>query len=225
MSGPAVILMTKAPHPGFVKTRLMPTLNALEASSLASCFASDTVATAQRVVNNVIIAYTPQTGRTILEPLLPDDLLWLEQKGEDLGERLEGVIRNANRMDFDPLIILGTDSPTLPASFITTALEALTSGEADVALGPTIDGGYYLVGLRSDCRNLFPDVAWSTPLAYRQTAVNAARLGLRLLELPQWYDVDVPSDLSRLRNELFMDEEARERAPATYRWLLAHAEA
>jgi uncharacterized protein len=224
MSRPVVVLMVKAPRPGYVKTRLIPTLTAEDASSVAVCFAQDTVRNVKRAVGDVLIAYTPAAGRAILEPLLPPDLLWVEQQGADLGERLERVVRYANRTGFDPLIIMGADSPTLPALFITSALEALTSGEADVTLGPTDDGGYYIVGSRAECRNLFQGVAWSTPLAYQQTAGNAVRQGLRLLELPPWYDVDTPPDLLRLRNELFTDEEARSRAPATYRWLLAHAE-
>jgi rSAM/selenodomain-associated transferase 1 len=214
--------MIKAPRPGFVKTRLTPPLTAEDASSLAACFAQDTIANAKRVMDDVIVAYTPFEGRMVLEPLLPHGLLWIEQQGESLGERLEGAVRYASRTGFDPLIITGTDSPTLPALFIASACEALKGGEADVTLGPTADGGYYLVGLRAHCRHLFHDVAWSTPLAYHQTAGNAARLGLRLLELPQWYDVDTPSDLLRLREEVFTGEEARRRAPATYTWLLSH---
>jgi hypothetical protein len=216
--------MVKAPRSGFVKTRLIPTLTAEEASKAAACFAQDVVANALRAANDVIIAYTPAEGRAILEPLLPQNLLWVEQQGRDLGERLEQVVGYASRTGFDPLIILGADSPTLPASFIINASQALSSGDAEVTLGPTADGGYYLVGLRAACRNLFRDVAWSTSLAYQQTAHNAARQGLRLLELPEWYDVDAPPDLLRLRNELITNEEARLRAPATYRWLLAHAE-
>lgn len=221
MLRPVVIIMVKAPGAGLVKTRLVPPLTSSQAVRLAACFAQDTVANARRVTRDLIVAYTPSTGRAPLELLLPRDVLWLEQQGEDLGERLEGVVSQASLMNFDPLIILGTDSPTLPAAFITAARDALTREAADVALGPTDDGGYYLVALRAGCRNLFRDVAWSTPSVYQQTASNAERLGLRLLELPRWYDVDVPSDLSRLRNELFTDEEARQRAPATYSWLLA----
>lgn len=222
MSRPVVIVMVKAPRAGFVKTRLMPALTAEEAASAALCFAQDAVANAKRSVNDCLIAYTPPQGRAILEPLLPHGLLWVEQQGADLGERLERVVRYASSTGFDPFIILGADSPTLPVSFITTALEALTNGDADVTLGPTADGGYYLVGSRAECRNLFQAVDWSTPLAYRQTASNALRQGLRLLELPQWYDVDTPSDLLRLRAEMLTHEEARFRAPATYDWLLRH---
>jgi rSAM/selenodomain-associated transferase 1 len=222
MSRPVVIIMVKAPRAGLVKTRLTPPLIAEDAASLAACFAQDTVANARRVVRDLIIAYTPSADRAILEALLPRGLLWVEQQGEDLGERLERVARHASRSQFNPILIMGADSPTLPASFIERACEALVNGDADVTLGPTADGGYYLVGLRGEYRNLFRNVAWSTPLAYEQTADNALRLGLRLLKLPPWYDVDTPLDLLRLRDEIFKDEEARSYTAATYGWLLAH---
>lgn len=220
MPRPVRIVMVKAPTPGFTKTRLVPPLTAEEASGAALCFARDTVANARRVASDVLVAYTPSGGRELLEPLLPAGLQWAEQRGRDLGERLEAVVAHADGLGFKPLIITGTDSPTLPASFVETARDALDKGDADVALGPTDDGGYYLVGLRVPAPGLFGGVSWSTPRAYRQTADNAARLGLRLLELPRWYDVDGPSDLARLREEIFSDEEARARAPATCRWLL-----
>ncbi|HWS99768.1 MAG TPA: TIGR04282 family arsenosugar biosynthesis glycosyltransferase [Pyrinomonadaceae bacterium] len=222
MSRPVVIVMVKAPLPGFVKTRLAPPLSAEDAASLAASFAQDAAATALCAAGDVLVAYTPYGGRAILEPLLPPGLLWVEQQGADLGERLRCVVRHARGSGFGPVIIIGTDSPTMPASFIETAREALTNGEAGVTLGPTADGGYYLVGVAAEHPDLFRDVAWSTSLAYRQTARNASRLGLRLLSLPQWYDVDTPRDLLRLREELFADEDARVRAPATYRWLLSH---
>jgi glycosyltransferase A (GT-A) superfamily protein (DUF2064 family) len=145
----------------------------------------------------------------------------LEQRGEDLGARLDAAVAHASRLGFGPLIVLGTDSPTLPDSFIETARDALAGGEADAALGPTTDGGYYLVGLGKPAPALFQNIAWSTPLAYEQTARNINASGLRLLELPRWYDVDTFADLLRLRDELCQDEKARGRAPATYRWLRA----
>jgi hypothetical protein len=221
---PVCILMVKAPRAGAVKTRLTPPLSADEAASLAACFARDTLACVSRVVPEVVVAYAPADGRAPLEALLQnDDLLWLEQRGGGLGERIESAAAHAFGLGGDPVIIVGADSPTLPPSFVARAAGALSATESDVALGPTDDGGYYLVGLRQPPGGLFRNVAWSTPLAYRQTAGNAARAGLRTLELPRWYDVDTPADLLRLRDELSGDEEARTRAPHTYRWLLSHA--
>lgn len=222
MSCPVIIVMVKAPRAGQVKTRLAPPLSASEAAALAACFARDVVNTARRVVPELIVAYAPRDGRAALEALLPDGLLWLEQKGEDLGARLEASVAHAGRLGFSPLIVVGADSPTLPVSFVETARDALAADEADVVLGPTADGGYYLVGLRQPVPSLFQNIAWSTPAAYEQTAANVARLGLRQLELPVWYDVDTFSDLLSLRDEIFAGEEARERARATYHWLRAH---
>jgi hypothetical protein len=149
-------------------------------------------------------------------------VLWIEQRGGDLGERLDGVVARASSQGFGPLLLVGADSPTLPPALLAAALEGLTRERADVTLGPTEDGGYYAVGTRRPVPGLFDAVDWSTPRAYAQTARNAARLNLRLLELPPWYDVDTPADLTRLRAELDADEAARGRAPSTSEWLRSH---
>ncbi len=219
MLRPAVVLMMKAPLAGLVKTRLSPPLSAEEAASLAACFARDATACASRACRTVVIAYAPASGRATLETLLPGGLRWVEQRGAGLGERLETVSAEVFGMGFGPVVIIGADSPTLPPSYVESAAAALSNSRADAALGPTDDGGYYLVGLRRPAPGLFRGVDWSTPRAYAQTAGNAARLGLRLLELPPWYDVDTPEDLARLRAELLADERARLRAPAACEWL------
>jgi hypothetical protein len=231
MSRPAVIVMAKAPRAGEAKTRLVPPLKPVEAASLAACFFADTVSLALSVAGQLVVAYAPADGRAALAdalrvhaPALAPDaerVLWLEQRGDDLGERLAGVVEHAAALDLSPLLLVGTDSPTLPHEFLATALEALSHARADVALGPTDDGGYYALAVRAPARGLFDLVEWSTPRAYAQTARNAERLGLRLLKLPRWYDVDTNADLLRLRVEL-ADEDARRRAPATYGWLRSH---
>jgi rSAM/selenodomain-associated transferase 1 len=224
MSSSVCVVMVKAPRAGAVKTRLVPPLDAALAASLAGCFALDTVAAVRRVVRDVVVAYAPDDGRGALEALFKDEgLLWFAQRGEDLGTRIESAASHAFTRGHGPVVVVGTDSPTLPTSFVERAIASLSAGEADVALGPTEDGGYYLVGLRQKFGGLFRNVEWSTPRVYRQTAGNAARLGLRVLELPRWYDVDTRADLLRLRDELLADEEARTRAPSTREWLRAHA--
>jgi hypothetical protein len=229
MSRPAVIVMAKAPRAGEAKTRLAPPLTAVEAARLAASLFADTVSLALLSGAAVVVAYAPADGRAALEEALrgspPErrtgDILWLEQRGGSLGERLDGVVRRASAGGFGPLLLVGADSPTLPPAFLAAALRGLAGGRADVALGPAEDGGYYAVGVREPAPGLFDSVEWSTPRAYAQTAHNAARLGLRLLELPPWYDVDTPDDLARLRAELSDDEAARLRAPRTYEWLRA----
>ena len=171
---------------------------------------------------NLIVAFSPRDGRGLLESFLPPALHWLEQHGEGLDERLDAAIAYAANLGLSPIIVLGADSPTLPASFIETARDALTAKQTDTVLGPTVDGGYYLVGLQKPVGHLFENIAWSTPFTYEQTARNITRLGLNLLQIPEWYDVDTFSDLLRLREEVFSDETARSRAPETYGWFLTH---
>jgi uncharacterized protein len=219
---PVIIVMVKAPIPGFAKTRLIPALSQSDAASLALCFVQDVVNSALRIVPNLIVAFTPDDGRALLEPSLPRQVQWSKQQGDDLGERLNSVIAHAASSGFSPIIILGADSPTLPPSYIETARDALAAGETDVVLGPTTDGGYYLVGLRKTVPNLFHNVAWSTARTFAGTEENTAKLGLRLLTLPHWYDVDTFADLDLLRNELISDHQACSLAPATVSWLLAH---
>jgi rSAM/selenodomain-associated transferase 1 len=220
MSRRAIIIMAKAPRAGEAKTRLAPPLTPDEAAALAACFFADAVSLARRVTREVVVAYAPADARARLEELAHGAVaLWLEQEGADLGARLSSVVARAAALDFGPLVLIGADSPTLPPPVLTSALDALAQGHADAALGPAEDGGFYAVGLRAPAPGLFDHVEWSTPRAYAQTARNAARLGLRLLELPRWYDVDTPADLLRLRAEFAADEHARRRAPATYEWL------
>lgn len=223
MSHPVGIVMVKAPIIGTVKTRLVPPLSYSEAAALAACFAQDVVTCVRRIVPEVMVAYAPSQGRAMLTALFQSpDLLWSEQRGKDLGARLEAATAHATVLDLSPIIVIGTDSPTLPESYIEQAIHALTVEAYDLTLGPTEDGGYYLVGLRQFTPNLFQNIAWSTSLAYEQTMSNAAHLHLRTHALPQWYDVDTSSELLRLRHELLTEEKARAQAPATYQWIVSH---
>jgi rSAM/selenodomain-associated transferase 1 len=227
MTSPAVIVMCKAPRAGEAKTRLAAVLSDAGAAALAACFFVDACACALAAADELVVAYAPADGRAPLEELLRGRdagghvarVLWLAQRGRDLGERLTSAVARAFDAGLGPVAVLGTDSPTLPPAYVARALFALAREEADAALGPAADGGYYLVGLARPAPELFRRVEWSTPRAYAQTAANAARLGLRLLELPPWYDVDTPADLERLRAELSADGPARRRAPETYAWL------
>lgn len=224
MSSPAVVIMCKAPRAGEAKTRLAPLVSAGGAAALAACFFADVAASAAEPGRELFVAYAPRDGREQLEEILWSRgagraARWLEQRGADLGARLASAFAEVFGLGFGPVAVVGTDSPTLPPGFVARALGALASGEADLALGPTDDGGYYLVALGRPAPELFRGVPWSTPRAFERTAANAARLNLRLLTLPRWYDVDTPADLQRLRAELSTDEQARRRAPATHAWL------
>ncbi len=210
---PVIIVMVKAPVPGTVKTRLVPPLTADSAAALAAALVQDAVRSARQIAE-VLIAYAPDGGNLLLEGLLPGDLHWTAQQGGDLGERMEAAMTDAAASGFSPLVVIGTDSPTLPPAYIAEAIQTLQRNSADIVLGPAEDGGYYLVGVQRPQPGLFDRVAWSTEAALSQTAANAARLSLRCHLLPPWHDVDTGEDLARLRREL-EDPAVRERVPAT----------
>lgn len=224
MPRPIVVVMAKAPRAGDVKTRLVPPLTYSQAAALAGCFIRDTVLNVRQIVDSLMIAYAPANARQDLEPILPSDVLWFQQSGDDLGERLDSVVNHLSTFEYSPVVILGADSPTLPATFVAQALEVLACGHADVTLGPTTDGGYYLVGMNSTIAGLFRNIDWSTRFTYEQTVANANTLNLRLHTLPLWYDVDTPADLYFLREQMLTDDPILlERAPNSYRWFKTHA--
>jgi len=191
-------VFAKAPIPGRVKTRLCPPLTAAQAARLHVAFVRDTV--------RKVALHAPNSGgasRPILYhsgdpaglhgPLadLPP-VAWAPQGEGDLGARMARVPA--------PCLILGTDSPHLPAARLRQAVDALR--ESDVVLGPADDGGYYLIGLRAPQPALFDGIAWSTSQVLAQTLARAETLGLRVAVLPPYYDIDTPTDLRRLRTDL-----------------------
>lgn len=218
-TNPAIIVMVKAPRAGTVKTRLQPFLNPEQAAKLARCFLLDTIANAQKCPAKLIIAFAPDDGREMLEKLIEvENVVWIQQIGEDLGAKLESVTTAAENLSFAPLIIIGADSPTTPPEFLKQAISAL--GEHEIVLAPTTDGGFYLLGLNASAPGLFENVAWSTETVFEQMRRNAANIGLaRLFQLPKWFDIDTEIDLKNLRRDFLMKPELQSRAPETFAWI------
>jgi len=216
---PAIIVMAKAPLPGTVKTRLAGVYEDAEIAALAASFLADTVAAAKLVGPQVFVAYSPAGGQAIIEPIIGGGVEWIRQQGTDLGERMHAALDEAFEQGFAPLVMVGTDSPTLPPAAYQAALEILRGGKADVVLGPADDGGFYLIGVSAPQPALFHDVLWSGPTVLKQTKANSERAGLRLREVEPWYDIDTPEDLERLRADLLAHPDTAARAPETCRWL------
>jgi len=217
----AIIIMAKAPVAGAVKTRLEPFLSPQECAELAAAFLRDAFAKAKTVCENTILAYSPAAQRAVLKSILQSETIYVEQTGADLGERMSNAFEFAFTRNSDAVVMIGTDSPTVPADFIRRAFEFLEN-ESDVVLGETTDGGFYSIGLRKNYPELFKNVRWSSAQVFKQTMENAELLKLRAAQIPAWYDVDVPGDLARLRKEMLIDDKIE--APATFRWLSSHSE-
>ncbi len=195
-----IIIMAKIPVAGTVKTRLQPRLTADECADLAECFLRDAVSKVISLKNMLIIAYSPFEKRDVLREILPEEPNFIEQKGVNLGEKMFHAFEFAFANDSDAVVMIGTDSPTFPAEFVSQAFDKLS--ETDAVLGATTDGGFYLIGLRSLKREIFENVEWSSPQTFEQTARNIRDANLKLSFLPVWYDVDTPEDLKRLKSDL-----------------------
>jgi rSAM/selenodomain-associated transferase 1 len=206
----AVAIMAKAPRPGEVKTRLCPPLLPAEAAALYRCFLLDKIAAVQSLSGaQPAIAYTPDEAHAEFAALAPDFAL-VPQRGPDLGARLHSTLASLLAAGHAGAIAVDSDTPTLPREFLQRAVDCLVRPGPDVVLGPTEDGGYYLVGVRAAHRVLFEDVPWSTSAVLEITLRRAAAAGLQTVCTPAWFDVDTPDDLRRLQTVLDGDRSAAE---------------
>ena len=200
-------IMCKAPIIGASKTRLCPPLTPAEAAQLSRCFIADVAAALDSVPAEVdgcgIAVYTPAGEESAFDGLLPQRFGMLLQRGADLGERLLGATEDLLAAGFAGVCLINSDSPTLPAALLERTVQALRSPGDRIVLGPAIDGGYYLIGLKHPHRPLFDGVPWSTNQVLAQTLARAAALRLPVAVLPAWYDVDDAGTLQLLLHELF----------------------
>ncbi len=198
--------MVKAPRSGEVKTRLVPPLRAEEASLLSACFVKDILANLVAVSESVPVdcyaAYSPPGSEALFRDFLPPQIRMLAPRSIGLANSLPDAVEDLIAAGYDGACLVNADSPTLPRSLLTDAFTRLRAPGDRVVLGPATDGGYYLIGLKHPHRHLFRDIAWSTERVYRQTAERAATIGLELVTLPAWYDVDDAASLSWLCREL-----------------------
>jgi hypothetical protein len=215
----AVIIMAKAPIAGTVKTRLQPHLSAEQCAQLAACFLRDTINKAKRLKNQrLIIAYSPAAEIDYFQQSAGEKTSFVRQKGDDLGEKMFSAFEFAFARKADAAVMIGTDSPTFPADSIEQAF-AFLEADSDAVLGKTADGGFYLIGLRKPDARIFEAVRWSSAKTFAQVRENIMNLNWRLRAIAEWYDVDEPPDLERLKNEFLNDKNARKRAPQTFEWI------
>jgi len=209
----ALIVVAKRPTPGNTKTRLIPPLTPAQAADLYNCLLFDTL-DVMRYVDSAqpVIAYAPADAGSYFRGIAPPGFELIAQHGQNLGQRLDNVLRAHLKQGYVRTVVMNSDSPTLPPEYLQQAFEHLADEQVDVVVGPCADGGYYLIGLKRPCSTLF-DVVMSTPTVLQETLQRAHEEGLRTVCLPAWYDVDWPKDLERLRGEL--DRLPAHRAPRT----------
>ena len=201
-----LIVFAKNPVPNQVKTRLIPTLSPEQAAALYTAFLTDWCETLAKLSEvDLVIAYTPVEAQSDLQALIGNDVIYIPQMGADLGERLTSATQWAAKQGYTKILFVGSDSPTLPISYISEALTLLNS--RDTVIGPSTDGGYYLIGfsaaaLTTTVPHVFEEIAWSTADVFQQTVgrIHAAEATLGLL--PPWYDIDTAEDLAFLQTHI-----------------------
>jgi rSAM/selenodomain-associated transferase 1 len=214
----ALAVMAKAPRAGEVKTRLCPPLTPAEAAELYRCFLHDTLDKVRACDAAIpVLSYAPCSARDLFTTLAPGFTL-IPQRGDDLGARMADCFAQLFAQGYQAVALTGSDLPTLPPEVFQQALHLLTTPHIDVVLGPSEDGGYYLIGLRSLHRALFENMTWSTSQVLAETVKRAEMQQLRIAYLPIWYDVDTPDDLARLSTAI--DAEHDRVPPQTRQFLL-----
>ena len=209
-----VAVMAKASTPGRAKTRLVPPLDYDEAAALNTAFLQD-------VLDNVLLAarqsgaeagitgyaaYGPPGSEEFFRDKLPTSVglisAWLPNFGDCLLHAIEEIFARGHA----GAAVLNADSPTLPTALLNETAEILARPGDRAVLGPSSDGGYYLLGLKTAHRRMFEDIAWSTDRVAEQTLQRAREIGLDVHVLPLWYDVDDIESLRRLHAELRQHE-------------------
>ncbi|MCG9132920.1 TIGR04282 family arsenosugar biosynthesis glycosyltransferase [Candidatus Poribacteria bacterium] len=213
-----LIVFAKNPVPNQVKTRLIPTLSPEQAATLYAAFLTDWCEALVELADvDLVIAYTPADAQLDLQTLIGDDVIYIPQMGTDLGERLTSATQWATEQGYAKILFVGSDSPTLPISYISQAITLLDS--RDTVIGPSTDGGYYLIGfsvetLATTIPQVFEEIAWSTAEVFQQTVTRIREAKVTLGLLPPWYDIDTPEDLTFLHTHISATRLAGDRVQA-----------
>lgn len=204
----ALAVMAKAPRAGKVKTRLSPPLTLVETADLNICFLRDTAANLHTVAGAAgLICYTPVGDEAAFEDLLPESFALVPQRGDGFGERLLAAAQDILACGFESVCLIDSDSPTVPAAVFAEAVAALARPGDRVVLGPSHDGGYYLIGLKAAHPAPFSEITWSTGKVAEETRRRCHEARIEVVELPLWYDVDDEQTLHLLRAELLDGEQ------------------
>ena len=183
-----LLVVAKQPAAGHTKTRLCPPLSGDMAASLYECFLLDTLDIMRRVPDvQCTIVHLHGDKEGYFRRLAPDMVL-MQQRGKTLGERLDHLLTKALADGAARAVVMNSDSPTLPPSYIEQAFSRLDS--ADVVIGPSLDGGYYLIGLKQPQPRLLQEVQMSISHVLADTLALAKEIGVSVALLATWYDVD-----------------------------------
>ena len=191
----AVICFTRVPRPGITKTRLLPVLTPDLCAGLHWAFLRDLADVYRQLDAHLFIAYAPDPDWESLKSVFPD-AGYLPQKGDDLGERMYRVLRKVLNLGYESVVLTGADLPMMTAAHLESGFSALETN--DIAIGPTSDGGYYLIGMKKPCREVFRVEGYGGSNVFENTVMAAKDAGLSVGLALLCDDVDTPEDLKAL---------------------------
>lgn len=199
----ALITFVKAPIPGTVKTRLQTDLEPEKVREIYKSFVSEIASRCSRL-NGVdrFLGCAPAREHPFLEEIaVKYKLKSFDQRGEDLGKKIINAFQDYFKKGYAEIILIGSDSPTIPLNYIRKAFIALK--KSDIVLGPCCDGGLYLIGARKKINpRMFHDIPWDSSKVLNKTLANIESLAISAYLLPFWYDVDTIDELRFLKKHL-----------------------
>lgn len=206
----AVICFTRVPKPGVTKTRLLPILSGVQCAQLHTAFLHDLATVYGKVEADLYVTYTADPDWETLKVIFPSAKDFFPQEGTDLGEKMYRAIGYVLQLGYQAVILTGADLPLLGQAHLEAGFSALDS--ADVAIGPTSDGGYYLIGMKAPHEAVFRVSGYGGATALENTQAAGQQAGLKIALTLPCDDVDTPEDLRALPSLLAPDS-------ATFRFL------
>lgn len=188
----AVICFTRVPKPGVTKTRLLPVLKPEQCAGLHWAFLRDLTEIYKQLDAHLFVAYTPDADWESLKSVFPP-AGYIPQKGKDLGEKMYRAIKKVTELGYESVILTGTDLPMMTKAHLESGFAVLE--EKDIAIGPTSDGGYYLIGMKKPVRDVFRVEGYGSPSVFENTVAAAKDAGLSVGIAMSCDDVDTPEDL------------------------------
>lgn len=191
----AVICFTRVPRAGATKTRLLPVLTPDQCAQLHWCFLKDLAQVYNKLDAHLFVAYTPDPNWELLRSIFPS-AGFIPQTGTDLGEKMYKAIRKVLDLGYESVILTGADLPMIRPSHLKSGFSILE--EKDIAIGPTSDGGFYLIGMKKPCREIFRVEGYGGRTVFENTVAAADAVGLTVGTALSCDDVDTPEDLWQL---------------------------
>lgn len=196
----ALIIFTRVPIAGQTKTRLMPVFSGEECAELHACFLQDIFKKAKEIDADLFVFYTPVDQEEKLKHILGEGATFLPQYGTDLGEKMRNAIHVTLLLGYEKSVLMGSDCPQIEKKSLKDSFEALD--DHDIVIHPTLDGGYYLIGMKKDYESIWKIERYGTNTVIHDTLSHMKKEHLMTAVGKTYFDIDEPEDLRLLYEEI-----------------------